>query len=239
MSAVEHDCAQLGAHVLGALEMDEAAEFETHLISCCECRAEVAELSLLRDELDEVPPEAFLDGPPAGGDVLLQRTLRAVRAAEPRRPSRVLAVAGVAAIAVITLGVGGFIGRQIGADSGARDVAVPPYPTATAPSTVPVGVRNIEATDPRTGVRMVAAVMPAAGWVRVHIAVQGVGNGEKCQLLVVSKQGQSVVAGSWMVSDKGQHEGVALDGSALVAPDDVASVEVVTVDGRKLVSASV
>jgi anti-sigma factor RsiW len=239
MSAVEHDYAQLGAYVLGALGTDEAAEFETHLISCAECRGEVAELSLLRDELDEVPPEAFLDGPPDGGDLLLQRTVRAVRAAEPRRPSRVLAAAGAAAIAVITLGAGVFIGRQTGADSGARDVAVPPYPTATAPSTVPVGVRNIEATDPRTGVRLVAAVTPAAGWVRVHIAVQGVENGEKCQLRVVSKQGKSVIAGSWMVSDKGQHEGVGMDGSALVAPDDVASVQVVTMDGRMLVSASV
>jgi anti-sigma factor RsiW len=93
MSAVEHDYPQLGTYMLGALEMNEAVEFETHLLSCAECRAEVAELSLLLDQLDEMLLEA--------------------------------------------------------------------------------------ATDPCTGVRMAAAVTPAAGWVRVHIAVQGAENGEK------------------------------------------------------------
>jgi len=56
---------------------------------------------------------------------------------------------------------------------------------------------------------------------------------------VVTKEGQAVTAGSWQVSEKWENQGFNLDGSALVAPDDVKSVDIVTVDGRKLVSAQV
>ncbi|WP_020671999.1 anti-sigma factor family protein [Amycolatopsis nigrescens] len=231
MSAVEHDHAQLGAYVLGVLEPDEAARFEVHLASCPRCRREVAELAELRTGLDEVPPEAFLDGPPEDGDLLLQRTLRAARepaAAPSRRPWAL--VAGAAAVLVAAaLGAGVLIGRGT-VDT---NVAGPPPATSTPP-----GARALTAADPATGARMVATVTPAAGWVRVHVAVEGVREGERCRLVVRSKQGEQVVAGSWVVSAKAEKEGTGLDGSALIPPDQVASVDVVTTDGRKIVSAS-
>jgi len=242
MSAVEHDQAQLGAYVLGVLEAGELAEFEAHLASCPACLQEVNELSELRDELGEVPPEAFLEGPPDGGDLLLQRTLREIRAqegvqAEPQRRPRLFAVAGAAAVIVVTLGAGILLGRQTAPDVPAQ--ALPPTSATTAASTPVPGTRNIENTDTKTGARLVATVTPASGWVKVHLAVQGVRQGEKCKLFVVAKNGDRFESGSWIVSEKGEREGTGIDGSALVAPDDVASVEVVTLDGRKLVSASV
>jgi hypothetical protein len=247
MSAVDHDQAQLGAYVLGALEAGEAAEFEAHLATCPSCRQEVDELSALRDDLDEIPPEAFLDGPPDGGDMLLQRTLRAVRAEQPQqfrtqtqpqsRP-RLFAIAGAAAVVVVTLGAGIFLGRQTAPDVTAGGLPTPPPATSSA-STPVAGTRNIEGSDARTGARLAATVTPAAGWVKVHLAVQGIKEGEKCKLIVVSKNGEQVEAGSWVVSAKGEKEGTGIDGTALVAPDDVQSVQVVTLDGRKLVTASV
>ena len=75
----EHDRSQLGAYALGALEPDEVREVDEHLATCAECRAELAELEEMKEFLGEVPPEAFLEGPPADGDLLLQRTLREVR----------------------------------------------------------------------------------------------------------------------------------------------------------------
>jgi anti-sigma factor RsiW len=243
MSAVDHDQAQLGAYVLGALDVGEAAEFEAHLATCAACRREVDELSLLRDELDEIPPEAFLDGPPEGGDMLLQRTLREVRAEQPRQPQtqrrpRLLAIAGAAAVVVVTLGAGVFLGRQTAPDVTAGGLPTLP-PASSSASTPPAGTRNIEGTDPKTGARLAATVTPAAGWVKVHLAVQGIKEGEKCKLIVVSKQGEEIEAGSWVVSAKGEKDGIGIDGTALVAPEDVQSVQVVTTDGRKLVSASV
>jgi hypothetical protein len=48
-----------------------------------------------------------------------------------------------------------------------------------------------------------------------------------------------VEAASWVVSARGEREGSGIDGAALVPPKDVAAVEVVTMDGRTLVSAQV
>ncbi|QNE17595.1 hypothetical protein F1D05_06340 [Kribbella qitaiheensis] len=101
----EHDHSQLGAYALGALEPDGVREVDEHLAGCAECRAELVELEEMKEFLGEVPPEAFLDGPPTDGDLLLQRTLRQVRSESapspvvaatpgaPKKPARWLAVA--------------------------------------------------------------------------------------------------------------------------------------------------
>jgi hypothetical protein len=76
--------------------------------------------------------------------------------------------------------------------------------------------------------------------VRVHVRVTGVKAGEKCQLLVVPRGGGAPVgAGSWVVGPLGERNGLTLDGAAWVAPADVSAVQVVTIDGRVLVSATV
>ncbi len=62
----EHDRSQLGAYALGALEPDEVRQIDAHLATCAECSAEVAELEEMKEFLGEVPPEAFLEGPPPG-----------------------------------------------------------------------------------------------------------------------------------------------------------------------------
>jgi anti-sigma factor RsiW len=233
MSAVDQSHTQLGAYALGALDPAEAADFERrHLAGCAQCRFDLGELVALRESLDEVPPEAFLEGPPDGGDMLLQRTLRQVRAEEPghtasrSRPRRGLAIVAAAVVAMAALGGGVLVGRGTAPtpDIGAQGVA---------PS------RNVTGENPATGAKMAASVVPFNGWVKVDVSVQGVHAGQKCELRVVSKDGQSVVAGSWQVSAKWESEGFKLDGSALVPPDQVQSVDIVTTDGQKLVSAQV
>ncbi|OXM62076.1 anti-sigma factor family protein [Amycolatopsis vastitatis] len=238
MNSVDESHTQLGAYALGALDPGEAADFERrHLQTCAQCRFDLNELVALRESLDEVPPEAFLDGPPEGGDLLLQKTLRRVRDEEERvAPARStsrrgLALVAAAVLVVAALGGGILVGRQTG--STGPDVAIP------APQTDVPGTKNAEGRDPTTGVQLAASVAPFQGWVRVNVAVKGVKAGEQCLLQVVTKEGQAVTAGSWKVSEKWESQGFSLDGSALVAPDDVKSVDIVTVDGRKLVSAQV
>jgi len=46
------------------------------------------------------------------------------------------------------------------------------------------------------------------------------------------------VAGSWLVSPTGAATGTNLDGSALVAPDEVASIEVQNLNGHTFVAAN-
>ena len=52
----------------------------------------------------------------------------------------------------------------------------------------------------------------------------------------MDKSGHYTQAGSWLVSANGEKNGTTLDGTALVAPADVASVDVVTMEGQTLVS---
>ncbi|MEN3309509.1 MAG: hypothetical protein V7603_5711 [Micromonosporaceae bacterium] len=230
----------LGPYALGVLDPAEAHAVEEHLASCAQCRAELADLSAMARALGEVPPEAFLDGPPEGGDLLLRRTLRAVRGEQEqsRRRRTVLVAAGVAALAAAALGSGVLVGRQ----TAGRPAALPATSAAPSPgpSAAPSGTRVVSGRDPSTGAAMVVSVIPAAGWVRVHATVTGVRAGQKCQILVVPRGGGAgVSAGSWLVSARGERNGTTLDGAALVAPADVSAVQVVTFDGRTLVSVPV
>ena len=237
MNSVDESHTQLGAYALGALDPGEAADFERrHLQTCAQCRFDLNELVALRESLDEVPPEAFLDGPPEGGDLLLQKTLRRVRDEETAAPVRSggssrrgLALVAAAVLVVAALGGGILVGRQTSSSDPQLALPAPDVP----------GTKSVEGRDPTTGVQLAASVAPFQGWVRVNVAVKGVKAGEQCLLQVVTKEGQAVTAGSWKVSEKWESQGFSLDGSALVAPDDVKSVDIVTVDGRKLVSAQV
>jgi len=232
MSSIDHDRSLLGAYALGGLDPREAQLVHDHLLTCAECRREVADLTDLRVAMDDVPPEAFLDGPPDGGDLLLRRTLRAARVEAPARPSTVLArprrslalvAASVIIAAAVTLGGGILIGRQTAPDA----------PTQAMPANAP------SATDAQTGAALTVALTRQAGWVRVHAVAKGIPAGEPCQLLVVGKDGQTILAGSWLVSERGAQEGTTLDGTALVDPTQVRSVDVVTTNGKRYVSVPV
>jgi anti-sigma factor RsiW len=216
-----HDHTSLGAYALGVLTPHEATEVEAHLRVCPDGRREVADLVGLRQVLDTVPPEAFIDGPPPGGDLLLQRTLRKVRTAEqaPVKPSGARRLVAVAAAVVIA---GGALlgGIAIGSPGSTPGLA-------------------FQATDASTHAALGVKVEPLAGWVKVHAMASGIKAGEPCQLVVTAKDGTQRLAGSWLVSSKGEADGTSLDGAAMVAPKDVKSVDVVTFDGRKLVSVPV
>lgn len=239
MSAVEHDRESLGAYALGALAPDEARAVHAHLAECADCRREVTDLTELRGMLDSVPQEAFLDGPPDDGELLLQRTVRQLRTEQGEQPRRTRfpVAAGAVVIVLVALGGGVLLGRQT-APGGEAQGLQPQGPQSSVVQPPP-GTRNGEATNPASGVSMAVSLTPAAGWVRVHAVVRGVPAGKLCQLLVVPRDGIAVVAGSWLASGKDARDGTSLDGSALVDPKQVSSVDVVTTDGEELVSVSV
>jgi len=227
----EHDRTQLGAYALGALEPGEVQEVDEHLATCAECRAEVDELEELKEFLGEVPPEAFLDGPPEGGDLLLQRTLREVRALTPesapmpipvKRRSRWLLVAAAVLVVAGALGGGVAIGRS------------------TAPDNAPVaGSKVVTATDTTTGTTMVTTVEPRGGWSWIRVNLKGLKAGAECEMFVTDTSGRTWGAGSWVVSPKAAREGSAFGGGVLVPLDQVRSVEIKTVQGQRVVAATV
>ncbi|NGY63882.1 anti-sigma factor [Lentzea sp. NEAU-D13] len=230
----QHDPQLLGAYVLGALDEQEVHAMDEHLASCPDCTRELDELRAMEAYLGEVPPEAMLDGPPEGGDLLLQRTLRQVRSERggvARRRQFALGAAA-AVVAALVLGAGVFVGKATSPDA---EVALP-TPTV-APD--PTGTKLATFTDPVTKASMTVKVVPAAGWVRTNMSISGIPEGEKCRIFVVAKDGSRQEAGSWVVSKKGAAEGTNLDGSALVAPADVQSVVVENFAGKKFVEVPV
>lgn len=232
-SSPHADHFDIGGYLLGALDEESTRRAEEHLAGCAQCRAEVESLRTWAGALGGVPDVMLLDGPPEDGDLLLQRTLRQIRgeAADERR--RRHAVTGVAAAVVASAVLGGVFLVPRG-DGTTDATAPPPTPSVTADRTV----RSTNATDPRTGARLAVAVQPAPGWVRVNATVSGIPQGQRCRLLVVGKDGSTVLAGSWLVSERGAAEGVTLDGSALIDEAQIDSVRVETTDGTVYVSAT-
>jgi len=235
LAACEHGSTLLGAHLLDGLDPADADAIEQHLTTCAHCRAEAAELGRLRALLDEVPPESFLDGPPADGDLVVQRAIRQVRQERSTgRRNKWLLGAAAAIVTIATLVAAGVV---VGRGTSTNVTAQPPSSTATpAP---PPGTRVVQAMDPATNARITARIVPAAGWVRVHAAVAGVSAGQRCRLVVVAADGTREVAGSWLVSPAGEQQGTALDGAALVRPDDVRAIVVENFEGQQLLAASV
>jgi hypothetical protein len=227
MTGPVHDRAQLGAYALGALDPVEARQVHEHLTSCLDCRREVSELMMIRRALDQVPPEAFVDGPPENGDLLLRRTLRQVHTEVPARRRFPAGVAVAAAVAVaVALGGGILIGRE----------TVPGTVAAPPTSTLPSNARLAEATDPDTGTSMNVALEPRKGWVWVNATVKGLAPGLRCELYVVPENGEAILAGGWLVSDEGSANGTLLEGTALLRPDEVMAIEIRTQEGDTMVS---
>ncbi|MFJ2932975.1 zf-HC2 domain-containing protein [Streptomyces sp. NPDC087219] len=231
----------LGPYVLGVLDEADTRRLEAHVNDCAACRQEVSALREMEAALGEVPPEAFLDGPPQGGDLLLQRTLRQMRGESATARTRRGGLIGLAAAAALA---GVFWAGT--ATSGAGDpVALPPTPpptSTTAPATPPPGTRVASATDATSGARMTVRVTPAAAWVRVHAAVTGLPPGERCKLVVVGRDGTRTTAGSWVVGEApggGEGKGASLDGSAAVDPADVRAVVVENEAGKTFVTVPV
>ncbi|MEV6689790.1 zf-HC2 domain-containing protein, partial [Streptomyces sp. NPDC051130] len=95
MSRQRHEEELLGPYVLGVLDEADVRRVEEHVGDCVQCREEVAALCEMERALGEVPAEAFLDGPPQGGDLLLRRTLRQVRSERAARARRRYGLAGL------------------------------------------------------------------------------------------------------------------------------------------------
>jgi hypothetical protein len=165
--------------------------------------------------MEELPPEAALDGPPRDADHLLQRTLGTVREERHqavRRRGRITALTSTFVVAGVLAG-GVWLGQGMGV--GGTD-------GETLQGTSAAGAHlAVQVTDTESGLRLVATV-------------DGMQDGEACWLVVHTKDGRSFTAGSWRA-----HEGeVTLAGAAMVRAADVSGVSVVDHERQPLVTAS-
>ncbi|WP_116198540.1 anti-sigma factor family protein [Amycolatopsis circi] len=232
-TADEH--VDLAGYLSGQLASGEQHDVETHLDGCERCRAEAASLREVQSFLGELPPEALLEGPPLGADLMMQRTVDRVRAESRAQTGRgrSMAVVAAAVVAAAALGVGVLVGHS---GSGPA-VAVPTAPPPTT-SAVP-GTKVVSGADASGQTRLTASIVPETGWVRVDGSVTGIPAGQKCLLVVLSKDGQRQVAGGWMVSERAARDGAYLYGTAVVDPAQVAAVVIENTAGHRFVEADV
>ncbi|MGK5681418.1 anti-sigma factor family protein [Actinoplanes sp. URMC 104] len=231
--------ADLAGYLLDDLTPEARQQVDEHLAGCAECREEVGSLRDWTARLQAVPDVMLLEGPPDGGDLLLQRTLREVRAESAGRSRRRTGLVSAAAAVVLVALIGGGVlaGRASAPEAPLAQPAPAPAPS-TEPTVVP-GTRTGTGVDPTTGARMTVAVAPASGWVRVTAAVAGIPAGERCVLEVVGRDGSVAQAGSWVVPPNGEQAGTTLNGSALIAPANVRAVRVVNTAGKRFAEVAV
>lgn len=227
----EHDVDELGVYVLGLLDDDRSAMIEDHLMSCVGCRELVDELVGVHELLAFAPATAFVD-PPARPDLVTAPAKVVVPLRRRQWPKVAALVAAAATVVGLAVGTGVLIGRGT-TDGGLAAPQAPP--TSAQPAPLVPGVR-FAANTGAGGARLTARLEPADGWVRVNASVAGIPAGERCQLVVVSRDGGHAVAASWLVSAKGEASGTNLDGAVLVAPADVVSLAVESLDGREFVA---
>ncbi|HEX3336354.1 MAG TPA: zf-HC2 domain-containing protein [Jatrophihabitans sp.] len=173
-----------GAYVLNALDDQDRAEFEAHLVTCDECRARVAEVGPTAARLAGLSP-ADVEGEAASAgpipDTLLPGLFRRAERERARRRLVSGSIAAVAAACLITL------------------VAIV-WPAS--PSSTPPRGQALTAVRP-SPVTATAALVSKRWGTEIDVSCrysEAVGGGIPYELRVVDTAGQSHSAGSWTLA---------------------------------------
>ncbi|GAA3856877.1 zf-HC2 domain-containing protein [Saccharothrix violaceirubra] len=195
------DHVDVAAYVLGILDEDEVDAFENHLAQCRRCALDLRDFAVLPDLLDEADANGVLRA--HAGERPDGRSVRAmldVVSADRSRRRRHLA-SGVAAAAAVLVAVTAFVTLTIAGP--VDDLAVPttvPSPSGVANNLTAAG-SQLHRTDPGTGVEGRIAGVPETWGTSVQLEVRGVRGRTRCELLVTSTSGESLVMGSWLAPD--------------------------------------
>jgi predicted anti-sigma-YlaC factor YlaD len=184
----------LGVYVVGAIEPAERAAVDAHLSGCYECREEFASLAVLPALLHRVPAEEVermtaaapeTAGPGDPSPEILDSLLSKV--GSKRRSRRARALFTTAAAIIIAAG-GAAAATQAVSSSG-----------TAGPHRI-VEVAALHAHGVAVTVRY-----DKAGWktTTMWVRAAGVPQGTECQFWVVTKDGQRIWAGGWLIGPGG------------------------------------
>lgn len=205
----------IAAYLLDALEPGEAQLLRDHVPDCAECRPEYEDLrgmpSLLArldmSDVDEIVAPAEL---PA--NLYEQLLARAEGRRDHRTRRRVLGLATALAAA----GVGVVAGIALPGNE------YPPPVTST-----------VAATDPHTKVHATIVLTQRTWGTQIRLRLSGVTWALQCRLVVTSADGKRDIAASWVASYRGSFD---VTGTTAVPMTRIRHLDVVTTDGRRLVS---
>lgn len=243
----EHET--VGAYALGILDDAEATAFEAHLATCEWCAQQLDELAGMEPMLAAL---ADMQGPgtPAIGESLSAKPAPrlmdklvdevAVTHAKKRRRSFFMLAA---AVALIITGPVAVMAVNGGNDSGGQ-TATPL--AATAKDTFDTMSDKVTATDASTKVTATVAMAQKAWGTAGAVKISNVKGPLKCSLIAVGKNGERETMTSWAVPNEGYgipnaktemaKEPLYAQGGAAFKPNEIDHFEIMTFDGKKLVS---
>lgn len=211
MTAPHH--VDVAAYVLGILDEPDDTTFAQHFSQCRRCRTEFRELSdlpLLLDQVKSAPPQRKRAKAPAmPSKQLLGRVLDEVNGVQRGRRTKLWLSAAAAVVLLVTVPVvvwrlnTGNESQVAGPQQGPGTSQVEP---TTTTGTVPTGVaaaRTVGATNPATGVTASITMEPESWGTKLTLELRGVMGPMQCQLVAVSKTGESHVAATVTVPNSG------------------------------------
>jgi anti-sigma factor RsiW len=219
----------LGVYVLGAIEPAERAVLDEHLSVCARCRDELASLAGLPALLSRVGEEQLAQlGPPP--EHLLEPLLaQANRERRTRRRRNAAVLIAAAAALVIATGAGmGLVTSDEGRPVARTSASPPPRPPQPPPG------RTLVGKDPVTGVQARISLQPKGWGTALDMRVSGAPRGVHCRIVVVDKEGRKDIAGAWAVPYAAREGSAEYFGSSMIASDQLASIEVRTTEGKRL-----
>lgn len=218
----------VGAYLLGALDDDEMARFEAHLVDCELCGHELDQLSGVVPVLDELGPDGLAIAGMPGGDAVLDRLLAEV--AGERKAHRRRRLVSVAAAAVLVVGGPAIAVLAVQDNGNGSPAAVQSF-----------GSDQHRASNPTTGVSAVVGITDKGWGSVVDLRLTGVHGPLTCSLIAYAVNGSGQTVATWSVPAEGygtdtQPAPLTVHGAAGLHASDITRFDVRTDTGALLVT---
>jgi hypothetical protein len=208
----------LGAYALGSLTGREREDVAAHLRDCLQCRDELAGMAGVVGLLHRlsVPSETAPDSlpPQAGAVISPEHTAKRARWRRPKVLMTAVTAVVLAITGVLTVPQTGLVR---GDRTSTRDVAT----SATW-----------SARDPASGVVASARMQPQQWGTSVQLRLTHLPARLECRLVVTRMDGSGQTIGTWRSGYRGS---VTVPAATAVSPADIATLDVVTTAGDRLV----
>jgi anti-sigma factor RsiW len=208
----------LGAYALGSLTGREREDVAAHLRDCTQCRDELAGMAGVVGLLHRlsVPSETAPDSlPPQAGAVISPK--HTAKRARWRRPKVLMTAVTAVVLAITGVLTVPLTGLVRGDRTSTRDVAT----SATW-----------SARDPASGVVASARMQPQQWGTSVQLRLTHLPARLECRLVVTRMDGSGQTIGTWRSGYRGS---VTVPAATAVSPADIATLDVVTTTGDRLV----
>jgi anti-sigma factor RsiW len=201
----------LGAYLVGSLDPAERAEVEQHLATCTDCLSEMAELAPLPGVLGRIDAAEARDRLLTPSPDLLSRALAAIDEHEQKERRRLLRWKTAAAAAAVVAVLAGALPQLI--TKGAEDT-----PMAVMAGVTAAGMGSMHQRAWGTAVHLELTGLPPASGYRAY---------------ATARDGRTEVAANWGASPDGR---ATVVGTTAIPRNELASIQIRTVDGRPLLT---